>query len=87
MISQRFSKLVSNPEVLYEELSCEGIGEGDEWACQGERGTAEWLTRSSLVSQALARVLRQPCAYLRARDLLSCAGNVLNMRVRQEDRI
>ena len=28
------SKLVSNPEVLYEELSCEGIGEGDEWACQ-----------------------------------------------------
>jgi len=34
LISQRFSKLVYNPEVLHEELSCEGISEGDEWACQ-----------------------------------------------------
>lgn len=50
----------------------------------GVPGTAEWLTRSSLVSQALARVLP---AYLRARDLLLCAGNALNTRVRQHDRI
>jgi len=53
----------------------------------GVPGTAEWLTRSSLVSQALARVLRQPYAYLCARDLLSCAGNILNTRVQQQDRI
>lgn len=47
----------------------------------GVSGTAEWLTRSSLVSQALARVLRQPYSYLRVRDLLSCAGYALNTRV------
>jgi len=38
----------------------------------GVRGTAEWLTRSSLVSQALARVLRVHVTYIRCGIAIAC---------------